>query len=264
MGALCYLSAQERSPFVGLPAFVSRAFRHDMVYVNSNARISDPADLNGKRIGVREWGMTALLWVIGILSDHHGLDLRSIRWHAARPARVPVPLTNDISVRLLGSDESLVTMLESGELDAAMVLEAPASWRAAGGPVERLFARYAEAERRYYRLTQVHPIMHGVVLRRDVYRAHPALIGQLYDALCVARQQAVDAVFDSGVPSALVPFLPSAMDETRAMFADDLWPYGVSGNYHTLECLLRYAHEQAITPHRLAVEALFAAELHES
>lgn len=49
--------AGDRS-FVAIPVFASRVFRHSFICVNTNI-IKKPEDLNGKRIGVQLYHMTA-------------------------------------------------------------------------------------------------------------------------------------------------------------------------------------------------------------
>jgi 4,5-dihydroxyphthalate decarboxylase len=257
MGAHCYLAGTGDSPFVGLPAFPSRAFRHAMVFVNAEAGIETPADLNGKRIGIREWGMTAVVWIIGILGEHHGFDLRSAAWVAAQPPRVPIPMPAGTAMRIAGPGRQLGEMLEAGEIDAALLLEAPACMGRGSRKVRRLFPDYAAEERAYFQRTGIHPIMHTVVLRRDRHRQHPWLAASLYRALCEAREHARRHLEDTGVLSAMVPFLAAYMDDTRALFGDDYWPYGIEANRPTLQCLLRYAHQQALTPRQLEIEELF-------
>ena len=260
LAALCALAARKDNPFVGVPAFVSRAFRHGMVYVRDDAGIDVPGDLDGKRIGIREWGMTAVVWIVGILAEHHGFDFRSARWLAARAPRVSMMTPPGMTIRTLPPGEDLITLLERGELDAAMVLEAPAAWRRGDGPVRRLFPDPHRAELDYFAATRLHPLMHAVVVRRDVHRQHPQLCERLYTALCAARRQALDAMLDSGVASAMLPMLSHAVDDASARFGEDYWPYGVEANRRELECLLRYAHQQALTPHELEPQALFTPE----
>ncbi len=261
MGAHLYLTGTGDSPFVAMPAFPSRAFRHAMVYANVDAGIGAPEDLNGKRIAIREWGMTAVVWIVGILCEEHGLAPASVDWVAAMPPRVPIPMPAGARIRYLQPGEDISDMLESGAVDAALIHQVPACFARGSPRVARVFADPARAERDYHARTGMHPIMHCAVLRRDVYRAHPWALGSLHDALCQAREHAMGEIVKTGTLSAMLPFLPHAVEDTRAVFGEDWWPYGVEANRACLERMTRYAHEQALTPRRLAVEELFGEEV---
>ena len=258
LGALSVLSARKDNPFVGMPAFVSRAFRHAMVYVHADSSIETAEDLNGKRIGIREWGMTALVWIIGILSEYHGFEPRSVDWYAAMPPRVPIALPGTVSMRELNGIDSIHDMLARHELDAVMMLEEPRALASGAQPVRRLFEDVTGAERNYFAATGIHPMMHAVVLRADIQQRHPMLIERIYGALCESKDLAMEALADTGVLSVMLPFLHNHVDETRAVFGADFWPYGMQANAFALERLLHYAHQQWLTPHLLAPQALFS------
>lgn len=257
MGAHCYLLGQGDSPFVGIPAFTSRAFRHSMVYYNTASGIEKPEDLNGKRIAIREWGMTALVWIVGILQEEHGLDLRSIDWVAVKKPRVPIPMPEGARIRYMAPEQNLSDMLSAGEVDAALIHQPPKCFTSDCAGVRRLFPDYKNAEIDYYRRTGIHPIMHCVVLRRDWHQKAPWLVSGLYESLLKAREKTLAALSNTQAYFAMIPLLPAFMDETIRTFGEDFWPYGVTANRRTLEKLVRYAFEQGLTPRPLAVEELF-------
>lgn len=260
MGAHAYLTGTGDNPFVGLPAFPSRAFRHAMVYANVSAQIHTPEDLNGKRIAIREWGMTALVWIVGILAEEHGFDLRTVEWVAEVPPRVPMAMPKGARVRYMAAGETLSELLESGVVDAALIHQVPACFSARSPRVERVFADYPSAELDYFQRTGIHPIMHCVVIRRDVHERYGWVLGSIYDALCEARRLALEGLKETGALSAMVPFLPAVMDETQRLFGDDYWPYGLQANRAVLERLSLYAHQQGLTPRRLDVQELFVTD----
>lgn len=257
MGAHAYLVGSGENPFVGMPAFPSRAFRHAMVYAYADAGVENPVDLNGKRIAIPEWGMTAVVWIIGILAEEHGFDLRSVQWVAERRPRVPVEMPEGASVRYMSPGESLSALLDSGAVDAALSHHVPACFANASPRVRRVFPDYVGAEREYYARTGIHPIMHCVVVRRDVHDKNPQAFASIFDALCEARRQTMTSLRDTGVCSAMLPFLPAFMDETVELFGDDYWPYGLERNRTDLERFAGYAHQQGLTPRVLAIEELF-------
>lgn len=257
MGAHAYLCGTGESPFLGIPAFPSRAFRHAMVYANVDAGIEGPEQLNGKRIAIPEWGMTAVVWIVGILAEEHGFDIRTVEWVAERRSRVPIGLPDGMRLRLMTAGETLGGMLESGAVDAALVHHVPECFERGSLRVARVFADYDAAERDYYRRTGLHPIMHCVVVRRDVHSAHPWVARSLFDALCEARRLAMESLRDTGAYAAMLPFLPAAVDEARALFGDDFWPYGLEANRAVLERFAEHACRQGLTARPLPIEDLF-------
>lgn len=263
MGAHVFLTGTGENPFIAMPAFPSRAFRHSMVYANVDAGIGGPEDLNGKRIAIYEWGMTALVWIIGILAEEYGFDPCSVEWVAEREPRVPIDMPQGARMRYMLPDEGLSTMLESGAVDAALSHKVPACFEARSPRVCRMFSEYGRMEREYYSRTGIHPIMHCVVLRRAVHAAHPRALASIYEALCEARIQTIAALRDTGAYSSMIPFLPVVMDETIEMFGSDYWPYGIERNRADLAQFARYAHQQGLTPRLLAVEELFDESFHE-
>ena len=257
MGAYCYLCGKENNPFVAMPAFPSRAFRHSMVYFHTGSGISKPEDLNGKRIAIREWGMTAVVWIVGILADRYGFDLNSVDWVAVKKPRVPIEMPAGARIRYMSGGQTLSGMLAAGEVDAALIHQAPDCFTAGMPEVRRMFPDYKAAEIDYYRETGIHPIMHCVVLRRDIYRQNPWALRSIYDALSKARQQTMTALSDSKALAVMLPMLPAYIEETRQIFGEDFWPYGLEANRRTLEKLVRYACEQGLTAEELAVRDLF-------
>ncbi len=257
MGAHAYLTGTGDNPFVGMPAFPSRAFRHGMVYANVDAGIEGPGDLNGKRIAIREWGMTAVVWIVGILAEEHGFDPCSVEWVAELEPRVPIEMPEGTRIRYMAPDEDLSALLDSGGVDAALIHKVPVCFENASPRVRRVFPDYAEAERGYYARTGIQPIMHCVVVRRDIHEKHPRTLAGIYEALCEARRQTMASLRDTGAFSAMIPFLPAVMDETIRSFGDDYWPYGMEQNRADLERLVTYAHQQGLTPRLLAIEELF-------
>lgn len=258
MGSHCHLVGNGDSPFVGMPAFPSRVFRHSMVYANADAGIEKPEDLNGKRIAVLEWGMTAVVWIIGIMCEEYGLDLTSIDWVAAIKPRVPIQLPSKTTIRYLNAGLNISDMLESGEVDAAFLHQVPACFAKGSARVKRMFPDFKSAETEYYRRTGIHPIMHCTVMRKDIFQQNPWALRSLYKALCEARQKVMDALKDNGALCAMIPFLPAVMEETRQLFGPDFWPYGLKSNRKVLEKLIFYAHQQGLSPRMLPVEELFA------
>lgn len=259
MAGHCYFLGRGGSPFVGIPAFPSRVFRHSNIYLNEYSGIEKPEDLNGKRIALREWGNTAALWTIGVLAEEHGFDFRSVEWVFSSDARMTIPVPPGLKFRSIAEgQERLSEMLDSGDVDAGFFNQAPRCFVKGSPHVRRLFPNYKAVEIDYYRRTGIHPIMHCVVVRRALGERAPWVLQNIYKALCQARERALSALRVTTALSAMIPLLPAVLEETREVFGDNFWPYGVDANTRTLERLVLYAHQQGLTPRRLTIEELFA------
>lgn len=258
MGAYCHFCGKDENPFVAMPAFPSRAFRHSMIYYHADAGIDKPQDLNGKRIAIREWGMTAVVWIVGILGDMYGFDLHSVDWVAVKQPRVPIEMPAGARIRYMNHDQNLSDMLASGEVDAALIHQAPQCFTTGSPYVKRMFPDYKSIEIDYYQQTGIHPIMHCVVLRKDIYQHNPWVLRSIYDALQKARLHTITALSDTKALATMLPMLPAFVEETQQIFGKDFWPYGLDANRKTLEALVRYAHEQGITSRELSIMEMFA------
>jgi 4,5-dihydroxyphthalate decarboxylase len=248
--------------FVGLPVFPYRAFRHSMLWVNDRSGIREPGDLRGKRVGIPDYAVTALLYARGMLQHEYGVLPSDVHWFRGRTERVALDLPSDVRIEQLPPDASLEELLERGELDAIASFTTP---RAAGnrsGPVRRLFSSAREVEADYYRRTRIFPIMHLIVLRRDIYERAPWVARSLLNAFQAAKEWCYqdlerDVMADSVV---LTPWLRHHWEEARAVFGGEIYPNGVAENLPTLEAAMRFSYEQHLSARQLSVEELFAAE----
>jgi 4,5-dihydroxyphthalate decarboxylase len=258
------------APFVAIPVFPSRFFRHSCIYVNSAAGIVRPQDLAGRVVGTPEYQMTAPVWIRGILADAHGIPVDGVTYatggleEPGRPEKLALQLPPSIRIRRIGPNQTLSAMLATGEIDALYTARAPSSFQAAGGGVRRLFENFADVEREYYRRTRIFPIMHTVVIRRDVYERHRGIAQSLLKAFAAAKDLAYDDLAQTAALKVSLPWLTAHLEEAHREMGRDFWPYGVAANSDTLATFLRYSHEQGLSPRRLAPEALFAPETLES
>jgi 4,5-dihydroxyphthalate decarboxylase len=240
-----------------IPVFPSRVFRHSSIYVARDGPIREPGDLAGARVGVPEWFQTAGVWARGLLVHEFGLGLGELRWvqagvrQAGRQEQFSPPA--DLSITVV-PDRSLTDLLLAGDLDAIITAHPPPS---SGGRIVHLFADAAEREREWHRRTGIYPIMHVIVLRRDVLDEHPWAAANLYQAFVEARDRSLARVTDLNASRFPVPWLPDHATRMAEAFHGDPFPYGIEPNRRTLETFLRYAHEQGITPRPLTVDALF-------
>jgi 4,5-dihydroxyphthalate decarboxylase len=244
------LLSQGDDSLVPIPAFVSRMFRHSSFYVRSDSGLTDPSQLVGKRIGVPEWAQTAAIYSRGLLAHHHGVDLRTIHWHQAGvndPGRVEkVKLALPDGLRLTPvPDRSLSEMLLAGDLDCVLSARPPAPFLAGDPRLRRLFTDYAAAEADFLRATGIFPIMHVVVLRRDVYERHRWLALNLLKALETAKDRSLARLGDVTLSYFPLPWAAERAREARALLGPDGWPYGIEPNRPTLDAFTTWASATA-------------------
>lgn len=261
------LVARRDERFVGLPIFVSRNFRHSQVYVHADAGIAAPEDLKGRDVGILEYQMTAGLWIRAFLQHDHGVEAADVRWWEGGltephfEERMHLELPDAISVGRIPADKTLEGMLEDGELPALVTVQPPASFGSPSSPVRRLLPDHRQVERDYYLRTRLFPIMHLVVLRRDVYEANRWVAMSLLEAFTAAKRIGLRRLrLVTGLAVGL-PWLASELAEVDELFGGDAFPYGVPANRHVLEAATRYSAEQGLSPRVVDVEELFAPEV---
>jgi 4,5-dihydroxyphthalate decarboxylase len=265
MSLSSYVMTLERdAPFVAIPAFPSRAFRHNGIYVSPASGITGPADLPGRVAGMAEWQLTANVWIKGILSERHQVPLPALSYRTGglhAPGRV-AKLAHDpppgVHIEPIPAGQTLAEMLAAGEIDVLYTPRTPRSF--ADGRVRRLFADPRTTEERYYAATGVFPVMHVVVLRRDLYEQRPWLAQSLYKAFERARLAATARVAETAVGRYLLPWAYADVERTRRVMGTDFWTYGLAGNEETLDTFLRYSHEQGLIARQPSAASLFAPE----
>ncbi len=253
LGKVVSILSQPHPDIIAIPVFPSRVFRHSAIYT----KLATPKDLEGKRVGIPEWAQTAGIYVRGLLQHEYGVDLRRIEWIQAgvrQPGRIEkVELKLPQGVRITPApDKTLAGMLASGELDAAISARDP------GGP--RLFRNYLEIEEAYWLKTRIFPIMHVVVLRREVYERDRWVAMNLFKAFEQAKRASQERLVEIGISHLPMPWLAEHARRWREAAGEDFWPYGIEASRATLEAFLQYAHEQGVATRRLKVEELFAPE----
>ncbi|MFZ2648734.1 MAG: ABC transporter substrate-binding protein [Burkholderiaceae bacterium] len=257
-------------PFVAIPIFPSRFFRHSCIYVNAAAGIREPRDLIGKRVGNPEYQMTAPVWIRGILSEHYGVPVDSVSYYnggeeePGRSEKIKLDLPANIRLQPIGPTQTLSQMLHDGEIDALYTARMPSTFRSGGARVKRLFENYAEIEREYFRQTAIFPIMHTVVIRRSVYEANRWIARSLVKAFVEAQRRTYEDLNESASLKAMLPWLTAHVEATRQEMGDDFWPYGLERNRQTLATFLRYHFEQGLSKRLLSPDDLFAPESLES
>ncbi len=263
------VTSQGESPFVGIPAFVSRVFRQSGIYIRTDRGIETPEDLKGKLVGVPEYQMTAPVWMRGILQDEYGVHPKDIHWRgggqeeAGRDERTPLELTNGVDLQPIPADKTLVELFEAGELDALMTARAPSSFVDGKPNIARLFPDYRAVEKAYWKKTKMFPIMHLMGIRKDLAERHPWLAGSLYKAFLEAKNIALHEVRQIAALNVTLPWAEAEALETIALMGADYWRYGIGECAHEIDTMARYSFEQGLSVRRLAAEDLFAASTFE-
>ena len=261
---------RDPQPFIAIPVFPSRLFRHSSIYVSAAAGIREPKDLIGKRVGNPEYQMTAPVWIRGILADEYDVPVDAVTYatggeeEPGRSEKIRLELPPNIRVEPIGPTQTLAQMLAAGEIAALQTARMPSTYAAGDGRVRRLFENFVEVEKAYYRRTGIFPIMHTVVVRRELYEQSPWIAQSLFKAFCAAQRYAYEDLRQTAALKTMLPWLIAHVDEARRELGEDFWPYGFARNRDTLATFLRYHHEQGLSKRRLEPEALFAPETLES
>jgi 4,5-dihydroxyphthalate decarboxylase len=251
------------SAYIGVPAFVSRIFRHSGIYIRKGSGIEKPQDLRGKRIGVPEYQITAVVWMRGLLQHEYGVAPSEIHWRSGgqeqpgRHERTPLKTIPGLDLQPIGDDRTLVGMLRAGELDALFTARAPSSFLAGEPHIARLFPNTRAAEQAYYKKTRLFPIMHLVGIRKTLAEKYPWLATSVYKAFCEAKARAMIDLRDVNALMVSLPWLEAETQETSAIMGEDFWKYGVAENLPEIEALTQYIHEQGLADRKVNVEELF-------
>ena len=243
--------------FVALPIFPSRVFRHSYIWINTKAGISGPRDLRGRRVGIADYSMTALLFVRGLLQHEYGVKPEAIHWFRRRKEHVAIAIPPNVRISDIGKDTTLDQMLEAGELDAVALTAPPRAFLQGSPLVRRLLPDSREVEAEYYLQRQIFPIMHMVVIKRSLYEMDRNIAVRLSGGFQAAKLAAIEA-YEEGLTA--MPWLNLDLEYARQVFGHDLAPYGVKANLPTLEAATLYSYEQGLTPRRLEVAEIFAPE----
>src|SRR5262249_50518980 len=165
------------NPYVGVPCFVSRAFRHTSIYVRTD-RIKEPKDLKGRKVGVPEYQLTANVWARAILQDDYGVAPSDIHWvrgaigHARRVEKISIKLPAGVVLENAPEGRTISDLIDKGEIDGFVAPRPPYLPRP-NPNVGWLFRDPVATARDYFKRTGIFPIMHLVGVRRALVEKHP-------------------------------------------------------------------------------------------
>jgi 4,5-dihydroxyphthalate decarboxylase len=269
MSSFTVKTAQGNCPYVGVPAFVSRAFRHTAIYVRSD-RIHNPLDMKGKKIGVQEYQLTANLWARAILQDDHGVNPADIHWvrggllEAGRLEKITITLPKDVKLEDAPQGRTLSSMLEAGDIDGFIGPRVPTPFESGHPNVGWLFRDPVAAARDYFKRTGMFPIMHVIGVRRELAEQHPWLPGAVLKAFERSKAIALEKLSDTSSTKVTLPFVEEQLRDARQLMGEDFWSYGVEPNRKVLDYFLGQHHAQGLSARRLSVGELFHPGTYES
>jgi 4,5-dihydroxyphthalate decarboxylase len=256
------------SPYVGIPCFLSRAFRHTSIYVRSD-RIKEPKDLKGKKVGVPEYQLTANVWARAILEDDHGVKPADIKWvrgaieDAGRIEKITIKLPAGVSLENAPEGSTISDMIDKGEIDG-FIAPRPPHLAKPNANVGWLFRDPVAAAKDYFKRTGIFPIMHLVGVRRTLVEQHPWLPVAVMKAFEQSKALALEALNDTSATKVTLPFVEETLKATRELMGEDFWPYGLAPNRKTLETFLRHHHSQGLSSRLVTPEELFHPSTHET
>jgi 4,5-dihydroxyphthalate decarboxylase len=253
------------SPFVAIPVFPSRVFRHGHISINKKSGIKSPKDLEGKRVGVPLYTQTAAIFHRGVLQHEYGVNWENIHWvqgalnHAGSHGNPSVlPLLKPIKhIETAPADKSLSDLLSEGKIDAIAATGMPSCYRK-NPDIQRLWPNFREVEREFFQRTRIFPIMHLIAIRRDTYEKNPFIASSLFKAFNQSKNAALAKMNETGALRYMLPWLGTELEEIHEVFKGDPWPYGIEPNRPTLDALVTYLTEQNLIAKKLPLEEIFA------
>ncbi len=262
-------TAQGNSPYVAVPAFVSRAFRHTAIYVRTD-RVKKPADLKGRKVGVPEYQLTANVWARALLDDDFGVKPADIHWirggieEAGRPEKLTINLPPGVRLDNAPEGATISALLESGDIDGFIAPRPPALVEKGHPNIGWLFPDPVAVATDYFKRTGFFPIMHVIGIRRTLAERHPWLPGAVFKAFEQAKAIGLAKLSDTSATKVTLPFVEEALKNARTLMGEDYWSYGVERNRKVLDYFLGQHHAQWLSSRRVSVDELFHPATYEA
>jgi len=257
-------------PYIAVPVFLSRSFRHTAIYVRKD-RIKRPEDLKGRRVGLPEYQLTANVWARAILQDDHGVKPSDIQWvrggidTPGRPEKITLQLPPDVHLENAPEGVTISRLLDSGQIDGFMAPRPPGEPALSNPDVGWLFDDPVAAARDYYRRSGVFPIMHVVAIRKALAHRHPWLPVAILKAFTQAKAHALALLADTSAASRVtLPFMEEQVKAAQELMGPDYWAYGVEPARQTLATFVRHHHAQGLSERLMTIEELFHPATYET
>ncbi len=256
-------------PYIAVPVFLSRAFRHTSIYVRKD-RIRRPEDLKGRRIGIPEYQLTAIVWARSILQDDYGISPEDVTWvrggidQPGRPEKIKLELPPGVKIESAPEGKTISDLLHEGEIDGFIAPRPPSGAAARNPDVAWLFDDPTAVAKDYYRRTGIFPIMHVVGIRKELAQQHRWLPGAVFKAFSESKARALALLEDTSATKVTLPFVEEQLKAARETLGQDFWSYGVDANRKTLEAFLHHHHAQGLSARKVALEELFDPSTYES
>ena len=261
--------AQGDCPYIAVPVFLSRAFRHTSIYVRKD-RIHQPQDLKGKRVGIPEYQLTAIVWARSILQDDYGIRPEDVTWvrggidTPGRPEKIKLNLPAGVHVEAAPEGTTISQLLDAGEIDGFIAPRPPSGAALQNPHVGWLFDDPTAVAKDYYRRTGIFPIMHVVGIRKEIAAAHPWLPGAVFKAFNASKAAALELLADTSATKVTLPFVEEQLKAAKDLLGEDFWSYGVQANRNTLQAFLKHHHAQGLSSRLVDVDELFHPSTYET
>lgn len=251
------------APYVAIPAFVSRAFRHTGIIVRTDSGIRSPADLKGRRVGIPEWQLTANVWIRALLDQDYGVAMQDVAWvrggleEPGRVEKVKLDLPDRVQIEDIGPEDTLRDMLADGRIDAFIGPRAPSSFVPSNPGLRWIFDDPTAEAQAFYRKTRIFPIMHVIGIRKSLVQAQPWLPMAVYKGFADSKRLALDHLSETSATKVTLPFIEEQLRAARSLMGDDFWPYGFGPNRHVLDYFTTAHHAQGLSARKVEPEELF-------
>jgi 4,5-dihydroxyphthalate decarboxylase len=261
--------AQGDCPYIAVPVFLSRAFRHTSIYVRKD-RIHQPQDLKGKRVGIPEYQLTAIVWARSILQDDYGIHPEDVTWvrggidTPGRPEKIKLNLPAGVHVEAAPEGTTISQLLDAGEIDGFIAPRPPSGAALQNPHVGWLFDDPTAVAKDYYRRTGIFPIMHVVGIRKEIAAAHPWLPAAVFKAFNASKAAALELLADTSATKVTLPFVEEQLKAAKDLLGEDFWSYGVQANRNTLQAFLKHHHAQGLSSRLVEVDELFHPSTYET
>ena len=261
--------AQGDCPYIAVPVFLSRAFRHTSIYVRKD-RIRQPQDLKGKRVGIPEYQLTAIVWARSILQDDYGIRPEDVTWvrggidTPGRPEKIKLNLPAGVHVEAAPEGTTISQLLDAGEIDGFIAPRPPSGAALQNPHVGWLFDDPTAVAKDYYRRTGIFPIMHVVGIRKEIAAAHPWLPAAVFKAFNASKAAALELLADTSATKVTLPFVEEQLKAAKDLLGKDFWSYGVQANRNTLQAFLKHHYAQGLSSRLVDVDELFHPSTYET